>query len=47
MMKKPYEEPRIIIELFLDADVIVCSIGDDYEDPDDPIFGNRAGSDDA
>ena len=38
-MKKPYEEPELIIELFLDTDIIVCSgwggeSGGDEPDPD-------------
>ena len=33
-MKKPYKEPRIIIERFPDEDVIVCSGFDWGEDPE-------------
>ena len=36
-MKKPYEDPLIVIELFPCDDVIVCSVGTDPEDPDEPI----------
>ncbi len=45
-MKKTYEEPRLLIDLFPGQDVIVCSWGEDPEDPDDPIF-NSNGHDDA
>lgn len=35
-MKKEYVEPQIVIDLFLDPDVIACSgnIGENPEDPD-------------
>ena len=47
-MKKQYEKPKIIIELFSEQDVIVCSWGENPEDPgDDIITGNGRGLDDA
>ena len=39
-MKKPYEDPEIIIEFFPAEDVIVCSWGGEGggDEPDDPII---------
>ena len=38
-MKKPYEEPEIVVERFPEEDVISCSITTDPEYPDDPEPG--------
>ena len=47
-MKKEYEEPIIIIELFPGQDIIVCSMGTNPEDPgDDPITFDSIGGEDS
>ena len=48
-MKREYEEPQIVIELFQDQDVIVCSdySGEIPGDGDEPIFGGNGYRNDA
>ena len=38
MMKKPYEEPLVIIELFPEQDIVTFSGGTTPEDPEDPVI---------
>ncbi len=45
-MKREYEEPVIIIQRFPDQDVIVCSWGENPDDPDEPIFNSVGPKDD-
>lgn len=46
-MKKPYEEPEVVIELFPGEDVIICSIIEEPEDPDPIVINSTGGGSDA